>query len=377
MIVWLLLPSLIYAATIFTISRWRLRRRISNAMISPVSTLKPKAAVLVAARNEEYSIERCLNALLAQTYPAELLSIYIADDHSTDATADIVRRIISQRAPDTPEIHLISVPDATDTLRGKALAIHAAIRADSGADILLITDADCAPNPEWVDALVSAFDNPAIGVVTARTMIDPIEGQSGKILRDVQALDWAYLLTGSSFMVETGRPITAMGNNMALRREAYDEIGGYPALPFSITEDYELFRTIVRRTRWNARFMVRKEALVRTLPLSSLRDVFRQRKRWARGGMRTSLPVYGAYVCVHLARLIPLLMLFFMPWVALTAILLIITADFLLLRVGLEHEERPAVRSFLIWELYAFSYVSILPASLLLTRHEIWKGRTF
>ena len=39
-----------------------------------------------------------------------------------------------------------------------------------------------------------------------------------------------------------------MGNNMAIRRAAYDAIGGYPTLPFSITEDFTLVRAIAERT---------------------------------------------------------------------------------------------------------------------------------
>lgn len=376
MIVWvLLIPSLAYAAGVLIISGWRMRHRSRNAQIVPISQIHPKTAILVAARNEEVTIERCLEALLKQTYPSESMAIYIADDHSTDNTAALVQQAISERAPGHPEIHLVAVPKPENTLRGKALAIHSAVQAASGADILLITDADCAPPPEWAEAMVSAFDDPDTGVVTARTIIDPVEGTCGPTLRNVQALDWAYLLTASSFMVEVARPITAMGNNMALRRAAYDEVGGYPALPFSVTEDYELFRGILQRTRWNARFMVRRESLVKTLPLNSLRDVFRQRKRWARGGLRAAPPIYGAYVCTHLARLLPVVLLFFFPMIALGAIGFLFLADFLLLRVGLEASEKHALRSFLAWELYFFAYVIILPLSLLFTRREMWKGR--
>ena len=50
-----------------------------------------KVTVLIAARNEETNINKTLDDLLAQDYPAELTEIIIVDDHSTDDTADIIR----------------------------------------------------------------------------------------------------------------------------------------------------------------------------------------------------------------------------------------------------------------------------------------------
>ena len=37
---------------------------------------------------------------------------------------------------------------------------------------------------------------------------------------------------------------TCMGNNMLITREAYESVGGYRGIPFSVTEDYELYKKI-------------------------------------------------------------------------------------------------------------------------------------
>src|SRR5690606_41388275 len=96
--------------------------------------------------------------------------------------------------------------------------------------------------------------------------------------------------------------ITAMGNTMLFRREACDAVGGYPALPESVTEDFVLFRAIHRHTRWRVRLALDRELLNVTLPLPTLPAVVRQRRRWARGGLRADGWVYLVYGIVYAAH---------------------------------------------------------------------------
>ena len=51
----------------------------------------PRVSILVPARNEALNIEACVRSLLAQDYPA--FQVHVLDDHSTDGTGDIVRRL--------------------------------------------------------------------------------------------------------------------------------------------------------------------------------------------------------------------------------------------------------------------------------------------
>src|SRR5690606_4844258 len=274
----------------------------------PPAATRPRVAVLVAARNEEARLPRCLEALLAQDYPPDRLSIYVADDHSTDGTAAVVRRYQRRSVgalalagdggpdePDGPRLHYVAVHAPVGDLYGKANAIHAALEASDEA-LLLITDADCAPPPGWVRRHVAYFEeNPQVGVVCGHTYVE-----HASTFEAVQALDWAYLLATTSVFVETGRPVTAMGNNMALRRAAYEAVGGYPALPFSVTEDYVLFKTIADDSGYTVRSPFDPGLRNYTLPLRRLADMYQQRRRWARGGMRAPAWVYGVYGVAHL-----------------------------------------------------------------------------
>jgi glycosyltransferase involved in cell wall biosynthesis len=61
---------------------------------APLPADAPLVSILIPARNEERNIGACVSSLLAQDYPAwELL---VLDDHSEDATGEIVRSLIAK-----------------------------------------------------------------------------------------------------------------------------------------------------------------------------------------------------------------------------------------------------------------------------------------
>lgn len=362
----------------------------------------PRVAVLVAARDEEPRLGRCLDALLAQDYPPDRLTIYVADDHSTDGTAALVRRYgrqgeggtgrvegrdgderlshplpslflshpLTPPHPHTPNVRYVAVPEPVGRLVGKANAIHAAVEA-SDEPLLLVTDADCAPPTGWVRRHVAYFEDPALGLVCGHAEVahrTPFEA--------MQALDWAFLLATCSVLAEAGWPLTAMGNNMALRRTAYEAVGGYPALPFSVTEDYVLFRTVAARSGFRVRYPFDPGLRTETLPLARWRDVYAQRRRWARGGLQAPLWARGLYGVVHLAHLLPLVALAVTPLAGLGALAVKAGADAAFLWVALKHGgQRRLLRVFPRFEAALFAYTTTLPAVLALFPRVHWKGR--
>ena len=52
---------------------------------------QPFFSVILATKNEENNIARCLDSLLKQTYPREYFEIILVDNNSTDKTRDFAR----------------------------------------------------------------------------------------------------------------------------------------------------------------------------------------------------------------------------------------------------------------------------------------------
>ncbi|MGI9174447.1 MAG: glycosyltransferase [Rhodothermales bacterium] len=327
-----------------------------------------KLSILVAARDEAEKLPRCLEALRQQRGLPAQTEFLIANDGSSDATPDVIDAFARGDA----RFRRLDVPEATGRLRGKAHALHHAYRHASG-DLFLITDADCAPPPDWAASLAAALAAPDVGVACGVALVE-----HRTLFESVQALDWLLGLTVASAAARLGVPLTAMGNNMAFRRGAYEDVGGYPALPPSVTEDCALFQAVHRTSRWRVRLLLDERLRTWTSPLHSLGDVFRQRKRWASGGLQAaprSVVLYALVFLVH-ARLLAGLIV--VPTIALLLLFLKAFADLLVLGVaGRRMDVRLPLRAFPLFEIYLFGYVLLMPFALLFTPAIAWKGRSW
>lgn len=328
----------------------------------------PSADVIIAARDEEKVINTCLTSMLALTYPKELLNVYVVDDRSTDATASMVRAIADR----VPWIHLLSAQPERDHLRGKANAVAQAIEASKG-EIIVMTDADCIVPPGWIENIVAHYSSDAVGLVAGFTSL---QGRSA--FARMQALDWFGLFTVAAAALRMGYPVTAVGTNLSVRRTAYDAVGGFRSIPFSITEDYALFRAVTHEGGYTARFPMDPATLVQSAPCRSAVELYRQKKRWFAGGKgmhASSLAVFGIE---YLFFLLILIGFFAFPATALAAFAVKIAADFLLLLPAAVRFRRwTALSAFPLYELYFFLYVLVYPPIVLFTDVVVWKGRDF
>jgi cellulose synthase/poly-beta-1,6-N-acetylglucosamine synthase-like glycosyltransferase len=97
--------------------------------------------VLVSALNEEAYLARCLDAVLDQDYPRELLRVIFIDGGSTDGTIDIARR----RAADDPRLTVIA--DHGRLNLPEALNLGLAV---SSGDLVAKIDGHGYPEPDFV-----------------------------------------------------------------------------------------------------------------------------------------------------------------------------------------------------------------------------------
>ena len=193
----------------------------------------PNVSVVVAARNEEENIERCVKSIVEVDYPKDKLEIIVANDGSTDRTAEIVQNL----QKDSPNLKLLNIETSINNLKGKANALAQAIDKASG-EFIFMTDADCMVPKNWIKGMLKYFDD-RTGVASGITIIE-----HGKIFYGMQSLDWAFLLGVAASVGKLFKPVACIGNNMAFRKKAYAEFGGYQNLKFSITEDFALFKAM-------------------------------------------------------------------------------------------------------------------------------------
>lgn len=238
----------------------------------------PEISVLVAARNEEKNIAACIQHLVALNYPKHKLHILIGNDQSNDNTEKIINEFVNQY-PNVTQIHITK---ELGKAKGKANVLAQLAHVAKG-DYFLITDADIQVSINWARTLISFF-KPNVGIVSGTTLV------SGKgFLANMQHIDWLYFMGLLLSFNRIRIPSTAVGNNMAITKEAYLRTGGYENIDFSVTEDYKLFEQ-VRKKGYQTINMINPDSINISAPIQNLETLLNQRKRWLTGAKE--LPYY-------------------------------------------------------------------------------------
>ena len=117
----------------------------------------PPISIVLPVYNEVAVIAATLERLLAVDYPADRRQIVVVSDASTDGTDDVVATFASRG------VELLRLPQR----QGKTAAENAA-RALLTGEIIVNTDASVRIDAGAIKALARAFDDPSVGVASAR-----------------------------------------------------------------------------------------------------------------------------------------------------------------------------------------------------------------
>jgi len=328
----------------------------------------PDVSVIVAARNEETNILRCLKSLDKLEYPEDKLQIILVDDRSTDNTSNIIDNFILGKLKFTK----IVTKKEIGRLKGKTNALANAIEIATG-EIILTTDADCVMVPSWVKTTLSYYqdDVAMVNGFTTQTADSNFTG--------MQAIDFIYLLIVAAGTINLRTPISCIGNNMSYRKKAYFEVGGYENLQFSITEDFNLLKAINKLNKYKIIYPLDKAALVTSSACKNVKSLFHQKKRWSIGGLKAPWQGYIIFIFGYTTNVLMLLTVFFFSKVWFYLVLFKLVIDFFLLlpaykRLGLIKD----LKYFIAFQIYYIIYVTLLPLIIFATGRRVhWKGREY
>lgn len=279
---------------------------------------QPSVTIIVAARNEQEYIARCLQSIRNQSYPKNLLQTIVVDDRSTDRTAEIVESF----AKSQKQMMLLRITDVAQNLAPKKRAIDLAIRRARG-EIIFTTDADCQPGPNWIAEMVRNF-KPEVGMVAGYNPYQMDESLFSKML----ALDYFAMASVAAASAGLSYPTSCSGGNLAYRRRVYFETGGFQKHSRWISGDDDFFLETVRgSTNWKIRYANEPTTFVPTAPPETLRAFVQQRIRYASKCANYSAPITLSLIGVYFLNLLFLsgaIAAFFQP-----TILLIVGGAFL------------------------------------------------
>ena len=249
----------------------------------------PRVSVIVAARDEEKNIGRCLQALAAQRYPKDRYEVLVVDDNSRDGTAGVVSRFVN----DCGNVRLVRAKEKSFVSSPKKNAILCGIQESTG-EVILTTDADCIPPPGWISGMVRCFE-PRVGAVAGFS--PSLVGNSlRQRLIELESVCFAVVSAGA---IGIGGAISCVGRNFGYLRKAFEEVGGFGATGEVVSGDDDLLlQRIGRQGLWELRFSICPDTFVPTLPATGWGEFINKRKRHFSAGFSYSpvLRVLGALV---------------------------------------------------------------------------------
>ena len=236
------------------------------------STFQPTVSVLVSCKNEEEDLPMCLRALKELDYPFEKLDFWIVDDRSTDNTDQVIKSFSETDF----RFHYLSTQEFETKLKAKARGIDFATKHAKG-DWLFITDADGEPRPSWIKETLSYIDENT-GVIGGMLCI-----KDDSLVGMLERNTWGYTLPFAAGMAGWNAVFASIGPNMAVKREAYERMGGLEKADFKIAEDLAIFN-IAKEAGYEAKFIATKNTTVHLKSVPTIWHILSQLRRWLRGG---------------------------------------------------------------------------------------------
>jgi chlorobactene glucosyltransferase len=194
-----------------------------------------RVSAIIAARNEEANIARCVRSLANQRRTREII---VADDNSEDRTGAILEDL-KHEIPQLQSIRLEALPAGW---LGKAYALATAAKRAQG-EWLLFTDADTEHLPGSLATLLERASSRQVDLLS----LSP--GQQTSTWWEKALIPLVYVrLTRLYRFEEVNDPHSAAaaanGQYILIRRMAYERVGGHEAVRSSILEDVELARLV-------------------------------------------------------------------------------------------------------------------------------------
>ncbi len=241
----------------------------------------PFVSIIIAARNEETNIGRCIKSLITQTYPEDKFEIIVTDDHSTDQTISIIKSFQKQN------IHAISLAGFTENKilnSYKKKSIETALQFAKGG-LIVTTDADCIAPRKWLETLVLFYKEKApVFVAMPVVFCAPSSRDSflKRFFKNFQSLDFMTLqgITGASVYKKFHSMCN--GANLAYEKKVFYEVNGFDDIDdIASGDDMLLMHKIQKVYPDKIMFLKSPEVIVKTQPAATLKEFMNQRIRWA------------------------------------------------------------------------------------------------
>ena len=231
----------------------------------------PSIDVLVAARDEENVVQTLIERLKSINYPKSKISFWIIDDGSQDKTSEIVELSISNLS----NFNLLKRSRSAGG--GKSGALNYALDF-SKAEWLFILDADAKLQEDVLSRLFLKVHEFGWSAVQLRKAV---VNSKQNLLTCFQAMEMAMDAVIQRGRFRVGGVVELRGNGQFIERSILDKCGGFNE--DTVTDDLDLsFRLLLS----GALVGILWDPPVEEEAVETFQQLFKQRQRWAEGGLQ-------------------------------------------------------------------------------------------
>ncbi len=224
----------------------------------PIESHNVGVTVVMAFKNEEENIKKCLECFSNQTY--QNVEFIIVDDNSTDETTTFIK---SSLLYSTGKLRLLSA-----TGNGKKQAIKQGI-SEAKTSIILTADADAHYPDTWVESMVSSYLNN-----NADLLIGPVK-MSKKY--PFQCMEYLSIMGVTAGSAGNKNPLMCNACSMVFSKEWYNKCNVQLELPSG--DDMFLLES-TKKLNGIVHFCNSQDAVVTINGCENIKDFFHQRARW-------------------------------------------------------------------------------------------------
>ena len=348
--------------------------KVSDFKLENISH-KTAFTIIIPFRNEAEYLPKLIQSLLKLDYTKTYIEFIFIDDESSDASAEIINKMMSTTELDyklLKNIHISSSP--------KKDAITLGIK-NSKHNWIITTDADCEVPKFWLDSFDCMIQNQSPKLIVAPVTLNYINSFFNRFqLLDILSLQGSTI---GGFGIK--KPFLCNGANLAYHKSLFKAIHGFKGNDsIASGDDIFILEKALKYSPNSIKYLKTPHAIVTTSVQANFTSLKAQRVRWASKTTKYNnwfgklsgfivLLMNATLICALTLSLINIISFTFLAYIYVIKFSL----DFLLLfKTARFFKQEQVLFSYILSSLI-YPFFSVYIAFIAVFSGYKWKGRSY
>ncbi len=229
-------------------------------------------SVIIPFKDEAQQLPDLLESIIQLKYPRSKFEILFVNDASIDASEEMIEKTLA-----TTSINFTILQNKQTSNSPKKDAITLGIM-QSEFDWIVTTDADCIVPKQWLSCFANGIQNKETVMLAA-----PVSYRKPKnFFEQFQTIDFLSLQGATMGGFGLKKPFLCNGANLCYLKNVFKNVNGYEGNDH-ITSGDDIFLMDKFRVKYQDKiwYLKEKNAIVKTKPVETIKQLINQRVRWA------------------------------------------------------------------------------------------------